>query len=469
MRRTAASSLFYAALVSPLILTLCSAQDGRQAGQDLVFWLMLGIFVLFLAAIGFHVMHETSAALLGAVIVWLFSYIGGTFSPSLRIIDFQEAMTFVDWNVIFLILGMMIFKAMLSETSVFRWLGYQAFRLTKGSAWLLGLILILLTGVTSSLVDNVTSVLLVVPLSIEIAQTVRVHPFAFVVPEVLAANIGGAATLVGDPPSTIVGSYLGLGFFEYAAEAALVVLVSLALLVGLWALLYRRELGGAKKDPSPALIKELEAQAKITDPVLLRKAGVMGLVTLALFMIAGLFELPLGVAAMTGAVCLIVWVQPDMYRMTREVDWTTLLFFIGVFVLVGGLENAGVIDWITQAIVRLAGNSLTLATVLMVWVSGLVSGIVDNIPFTVAALPVAEMLSNSIPAASGNPVLYWALILGADMGGNLTYVGASANIVAIGILAQAGYRITFGRFLRDGALITVATLVVATIWLLVRY
>jgi len=179
--------------------------------------------------------------------------------------------------------------------------------------------------------------------------------------------------------------------------------------------------------------------------------------------------LPASVIAMTGAVSLIVWVRPDMYRMTREVDWTTLLFFIGVFVLVGGLENAGVIDWITQAIVRLAGNSLTLATVLMVWVSGLASGIVDNIPFTVAALPVADMLSTGIPAAHGNPVLYWALILGADMGGNLTYVGASANIVTIGILAQAGYRISFGRFLRDGALVTIATLVLVTVWLVVRY
>ncbi len=159
-------------------------------------------------------MHETTAALLGAVAVWLVHYIGGTFFPSLQIIGFDEAMAFVNWNVIFLILGMMIFMAMFSETGIFRWLAFRAFRLARGNAWLLGLILILLTGVTSSFLNNVTALLLLVPLSIQIAETVGIHPATYVLPEVLAANIGGASTIIGDPPSTIVGLHLGLGFFR---------------------------------------------------------------------------------------------------------------------------------------------------------------------------------------------------------------------------------------------------------------
>jgi len=470
MKRSIRDGLTFAGFVGLAGGTVGWAANGQTSGiLSPAFLITLGIFLFVLLAIGLRWMHETTAALLGAVLVWLVHYVGGTFFPSLHIIGFEESMAFVDWNVIFLILGMMIFMAMFSETGIFRWLAYQAFRLTGGNVWLLGLILMLLTGVTSSFLNNVTAMLLLVPLTIQIAETVGIHPFTYVIPEVMAANIGGAATLIGDPPSTIVGSYLGLGFFEYAIQAAPVVAVSLLVLLGLAAWLYRRELAGAKKRPSPALVRQLEAGARITDVPLLRKASVVGLVTLALFLIADLFGLPPSVTAMVGATWLIVWVRPDMHRMMREVDWRTLFFFIGIFVLVGGVEKAGIIEWIAQAIGQMAGDSTTLATILMVWVSGTVSGIVDNIPFTVAALPVADLLSTTIPAVKGSQVLYWALILGADLGGNLTYVGGAANIVAVGLLAQAGYRMSFGRFMRDGALVTVATLGVATVWLLIRY
>jgi Na+/H+ antiporter NhaD/arsenite permease-like protein len=433
------------------------------------FFISLGIFLFVLLAIVLRWMHETTAALLVAVLLWLVHYLGGSLSPNLRIVGFDEAMAAVDWNVIFLILGMMIFMAMFSETGVFRWLAYRVFRLTRGNAWLLGVVLVLLTGAVSSLLNNVTAMLLLVPLSIQIAETVGVHPFAYVIPEVLAANVGGAATIIGDPPSTIVGSYLGLGFWEYAVRAAPLVLVLLALLVGLTLLLYRRELAAASGRASPILLQELEARSQISDYPLLRKAGLVGLVTLLLFFIAELFELPPSVVAMTGAVWLMVWVRPDMARMLREVDWTTLFFFIGIFVLVAGLEYAGVIDRVASTLGEWAGESLPKATLLMVWVSGLLSGVVDNIPITVAMLPVTAQLSQTIPAAQGDPVLQWALMFGADLGGNLTYIGGAANIVAIGLLAQAGYRMGFGRFLRDGAVVTVATLLVVTFWLLVLW
>mgnify|MGYP000517318360 CR=1 FL=1 len=440
-----------------------------EKGHSPSFFITAGIFLLVFAAISLRWMHETAAALMGAVAVWLVHYIGGTFFPALHIISFEESMAFVDWNVIFLVLGMMIFMAMFSESGVFRWLAFRAFRLGRGNAWLLGLILVLLTGITSSFLNNVTAILLLVPLTIQIAETVGVHPFAYVIPEVLASNIGGAATLIGDPPSTLVGSHLGLGFFEYAVEVAPVVGLCLFVLLGMVAWLYRHDLEEARGRLSPTLMAQLEAGAHITDALLLRKAGVVGAVTLLLFFVGELFDLPPSVVALSGATALIVWVRPDMHRMLREVDWTTLFFFIGLFVLVDGLEQAGIIQTIAQTISHLAGNNLTAATILMVWVSGGVSAAVDNIPFTIAALPIADLLSTSIHGAQTGQALYWALIYGADFGGNGTYIGGAANIVAAGLLAQAGYRLSFTRFLRDGMPVTVVTLLVATLWLLVRY
>jgi Na+/H+ antiporter NhaD/arsenite permease-like protein len=439
------------------------------SGPGPAFFASLAIFLVALAGIIVPWMHETAAVLAGAVLLWLVHYVGGTFWPALQIAGFEESMAFVDWNVIFLVLGMMIFMAMFSETGVLRWLALRAFRLARGNAWLLGFVLVSLTAVTSSLLNNATAMLLLVPLSIQIAEIVGVRPVAYVLPEVFAANIGGAATIIGDPPSTIVASHLGTGFFEYAVQAAPVVLASLILLLGLSALLYRRELAGARRQLSPALVAEMETGGQITDMVLLRRSAIVGAVTLVLFFVGDRFGLPASVVALTGATWLMVWVRPDMHRMLREVDWTTLFFFIGTFVLVGGLEKGGVIEWLADAVVQLAGNSLALATALMVWVSGVVSGLVDNIPYTIAALPIADHLTATIPAAQGSPVLYWALVFGADFGGNATAVGSAANIVAVGLLAQAGYRIGFGRFLRDGLLVTVALLLVATLWLLIRY
>jgi Na+/H+ antiporter NhaD/arsenite permease-like protein len=232
--------------------------------------------------------------------------------------------------------------------------------------------------------------------------------------------------------------------------------------------LYRREFAGARERLSPALVKQLEADAQITDPSLLRKAGLIGALTMILFFSGDVFGLPPSVIALTGAALLVAWVRPDMHRMLREVDWTTLVFFIGIFILVGALEAAEVIAWIAGIIGDLAEDNLTLATLLMVWVPGVASGIVANIPFTVAALPIADHLTATIPGAE-NMVLYWALILGADLGGNATYLGSAPNFVAVGLLAATGYRLSFGRFMRDGIPVTLVTLLLATAWLLLRY
>ena len=469
MKRSVLYSLAVAGilcLVGGIWWLLAQPSDG---GYGPSFFISTSIFLLVFAAISLRWMHETAAALLGAAAVWLVHYIGGTFFPALHIIGFEESMAFVDWNVIWLIMGMMIFMAMFSETGAINWVAFRTFRMAKGNAWLLVMSLVILTAVLSAFLNDVTAILLIVPLSIEIAMTVGIHPFAFVIPEVLASNIGGAATIIGDPPSTIVGSHLGLSFVEYLVNMAPIAILCMIPFLVIISFLYRRELAGSKEQFSPALTARLEADAHITDFPLLRKAGLVGLLMMILFFTGDHFGgIPPSVIALSGAAILVAWVRPDMHRMLHEVDWTTLIFFISIFIIVGGLEATGVIAWMAGIIGDLAGDALKIATVLMVWIPGVASSIVANIPFTVASLPIADFLTATIPGAD-NMILYWALILGADLGGNATILGSAPNMVAVGLLGQAGYRLSFGRFMRDGVPVTIATLILATVWLLVRY
>jgi Na+/H+ antiporter NhaD/arsenite permease-like protein len=428
------------------------------------------IFLLVFLAISFHFLHETSAALLGATATLLISYIWGTFDPKMQLLSFEEAMLFVDWNVIFLIMGMMIFVAILAETNIFRWAALKLYRASKGSVWRMLISLLILTAITSALLNDVTVILLLVPLSIQIALAMDIHPFLFVIPEVLISNIGGAATLIGNPPSTIVGSHIGVGFLNYMFHMGPIAALCILALLVVIRIQYRKDLDKAKGEIQPSLLERLESESTLRNLATLRKALVILFFTFLLFSIADIFSnLPPGVVALSGAALLIAWVRPEMHSMLREVDWTTLLFFIGLFIVVGAMDATGAIAWLASRIAVFAGESADLAAMLTIWISGLASAIVANIPFTVAALPVADFLTQTIPAATDSGIVYWALILGADLGGNATYLGSAPNIVAVGLLAQAGYRLSFGRFVRDGVPVTIVTLLLASLYLILRY
>jgi Na+/H+ antiporter NhaD/arsenite permease-like protein len=429
-----------------------------------------GIFLLVFIAISFHLLHETAAALLGATAVFLVTYIWGHINPGMRMLDFEQAMLFVDWNVIFLIMGMMIFVGILAETNIFRWTAFRFYRASAGKPWQLLFSLLVLTAITSAMLNDVTVILLLVPLSIQIAIALNIHPFVFVIPEVLASNIGGAATLIGDPPSTIVGSHIGLSFGRYLVNMAPIALICMLALLIIVRIQYRNDINEEETEGYIPILERLAAEASLLKPETLRKALIVLTATFVLFFAADVFDnIPPGVVALSGAAVLIAWVRPDMQHMLREVDWTTLLFFIGLFIVVGAMDSTGAIGWLATQIGVLAGKSADSAALLTTWISAVVSAIVANIPFTVAALPVADFLSQTLPAAGQSGIVYWALILGADLGGNATYLGSAPNIVAVGLLAQAGYRLTFKRFMRDGLPTTIVTLILASIWLLIRY
>ncbi len=441
-----------------------------EPGAGLAALISTGIFFIVFLVISLHWLHETAAALSGAAAVLLITYIGGHYNPNLQLLNFDDAMQVVDWNVIFLIMGMMIFMAILADTNAFKWLAFRLYQRAKGNAWMIAMALILLTGITSAFLNDVTAILLIAPLSIQIAAAIGLDPLAIVIPEVLASNIGGAATLIGDPPSTIVGSHLGMSFGEYFVNMAPIAILCMFALVAINWFQYRKTYQDADRKVSQVLAEQLASESEISNQTTLNKALIVALITFIGFFVAdGFNHMPPGVVAISGAAILIIWVRPDMTDMVREVDWTTLLFFIGLFVVVGAMEANGAIDWLASRVILYAGESLDRAALLITWVAGIASGIVANIPFTVAALPVADYLTINIPGGTESRIIYWALILGADLGGNSTYLGSAPNIVTVGLLAQAGIRVSFKRFMRDGVPVTFVTLLIATIWLLVRY
>jgi len=432
------------------------------------FFIATAIFVVVFGLISLNLLHETIAAFLGAALMLGVSYFIGGFHDDFWIIGFHRAIDFIDFDVVFLLMTMMIFMAVMSQTGIFQWLAFRTFRLARGDVFWVAAILISITGVTSSVLNDTTVMLLMTPVSIQIALALNIHPAAIVVPEVLASNIGGAATLIGTPPNTIIGSYVGLSFNQFLGNMLPVALMGMLLLLGMTRWLYRAEFGREAKSPSDVLVVRLEESARITDPVLLRKSSLLFGATLVLFFIEDLFHMPPAVVAILGSTALLLWVRPNVHDMLGEVDWTTLVFFMSLFMMVGGIQEVGLIQLIAETVKNMAGDSLLLATLLLVWVSAVVSAIVANIPFTAAIVPVTVFLTQTIPGAENN-VLYWALALGAGLGGNATYIGSAPNIVAVGIMERAGYRLKFQDFSRVGVPVTFVTLLVPTLWMIVRY
>ncbi|MFN2291228.1 MAG: SLC13 family permease [Anaerolineae bacterium] len=432
------------------------------------FFIATGIFFVVFGLISFNVLHETIAAFVGAAAMLAVSYFFGSFNADYWIISFHRAIQFIDFDVIFLLLTMMIFMAVMSQTGVFQWLAFRAFRLARGNAYLVTAVLVLITAITSSVLNDTTVMLLMAPVSIQIALALKIHPASIVVPEVLASNIGGAATLIGTPPNTIIGSYVGLSFNQFLANMLPIAVMGMILLLFMTRWLYRTEYEKEGASASGALVEQLEAGAQITNPVLLRKSLFLFGLTMVLFFVEDLFQMPPAVVAILGSTALLLWVRPDVGEMLREVDWTTLVFFMALFMMVGGVQEVGLIQVIAESVQNIAGGNLLLATLLVIWVSAFASAIVANIPFAAAMVPVTVYLTHTIPGAENN-VLYWALALGAGLGGNATYIGSAPNIVAAGVLDRAGFRLKFADFSKVGVPVTFVTLLVPTLWILLRY
>jgi Na+/H+ antiporter NhaD/arsenite permease-like protein len=432
------------------------------------FWIATFTFVGMLLLIALEKLHNTMAALLGAAIVLGVSFVGRPLNQGLFILDFDQALQYVDFDVIFLVMGMMIVVGILETTGLFQWTAYRAYRLSRGRAWVLMIILTLLTSVTSAMLDNVTTMLLVTPITLEIALALGINPLSLVLPEILASNVGGISTLIGTPTNILIGSYADIGFGDFLINLTPGVLLAQVALTIYALVIFRREYRQVSGGLSPAMLERLKADGRITQPDVLGKAGVVFILMLLLFVVGERIHLVPAVTAILGAVFMLLVVGTDVQEMLKVVDWTTLVFFIALFMVVGAIQEVGLISLIAAGIKQLVGENLGFSLMIVIWVGAMLSGVIANIPFTAAMLPVVGYLTRSIPAASSK-VLFYGLSVGSAMGGNATLIGASPNMVAAGVTERAGYPVSYLEFIKVGLPATVITVAMATIWLLIRF
>jgi len=430
------------------------------------FWIATLVLVAVYALIAAEVMHRTLAALLGAAILLFVSYTAGTFDAAYRVLSFEDAIAAIDMNVIFLLMAMMIIVGVLKKTGVFQWMAYKSYELARGNVYALAAILMVVTAVTSAFLDNVTTMLLIIPVTIEIATTLKINPVALLMPEVFASNVGGTATLIGDPPNIMIGSYAKLSFMDFVSHLTVICLICLGISVLYFIFWYKKEYRSAQVGDVQALIARLRDEYRITNTPLLVKSGVVLGITIFLFIVHGALHMEPSIAALVGAAVLLVISKVDIVEMLEhEIEWPTLIFFMTLFIVVAGAEDTGLIQIIADWVHDLSKGSLVAAILMILWVSALASAIIDNIPFTATMLPIVAYLTATIPGAQGG-VLWWALALGACLGGNGTMVGASANVVTVGMAEKAGHPISFMYYLKVAFLPMLVTVALCSLWLL---
>lgn len=414
-------------------------------------WLAGGIFLLTYALIVSEKIHRTISALLGGIAMILF------------IVPQEKAFDAIDWNVIFLLAGMMVIANILKETGLFQWVAIQAVRFGKGDPFRVLIILSLITAVSSAFLDNVTIVVLIAPVTLFVASTLRVSPVPFLIAEILASNIGGMATLVGDPPNILIGSAADIDFVTFAANMGPISVIILLAFIGLSRFLFKKDL--TIYSGNETSIFDIDTSALITDPVLLRKSLIVMAGVVIGFLLHGTLHLEPATIALAGATLLMLWSKTDPHNALRDIEWTTLFFFFGLFITVEAIVEVGLIEIIADAALRLTGGNVSLTSISLIWFSAIASGIVDNIPYTATMIPIVQSLAQVMPAEP----LWWSLALGACLGGNLTIVGAAANVIVVSLADKSGHPISFKHFLRYGFITTFMSLVLASVYVWLRY
>jgi Na+/H+ antiporter NhaD/arsenite permease-like protein len=438
------------------------------------FYIATIVFILAYIAISFELLHRTVAAMLGAALMLLITYTIGTLNPDYQIIAFERAMHAIDMNVIFLLMGMMIIVGVLKHTGVFQWCAYISFKLAKGNIMALAIISMAFIAITSAFLDNVTTMLLYTPVLIEIALALKISPLALLIPGVMASNVGGTATLIGDPPNIMIGSYTGLTFMQFVTNLTLVCIISTIVLFIYNKFFYGKAYSKAKVEDIDGFIAFLREEYKITDKTLLGYGlFIMGLIV-SFFVTHGYWHMEVCIPALFGAGILFTYsILTKKVKLLelieKDIEWTTLLFFMFLFIIVGAVEEAGLLSLIADWVLNLSEGNLVAAICLILWVSAIMSAFVDNIPFTATMLPITAYLTKVIPGAADSNVLWWALALGACLGGNGTMIGASANVVTVGIAEAAGHRISFFGFMKYGFAYMLITVAICNVYLLIFY
>lgn len=413
----------------------------------------VAVFVVVMITIMTEKLHRSLAAITGAMIVL-----------ALHVMPFDAAMEHIDFNTLGVLLGMMLFVSVVKLSGVFEFLAIKCARLAKGDPWKIMLLFVLLTAVLSAFLDNVTTVLLIGPMTLTVCKLLDVNPIPFFMTEILASNIGGTATLIGDPPNIMIGSAAGYSFFDFILYDAPAVAIILVAILGVFYALYGRKMN--VDDEHKTRIMELDEHAQIKNRRLLKQSVVMTALVVVGFMAHGALGLESCIIALGASGIIMLISGESIEEALSNVEWTTLSFFAGLFVIVGALAETGVIGMLANGLIDATGGNVFITMLVLLIGSAVISSFLDNIPFVATMIPI--LLAMESTGMDVTP-LWWAVSLGACLGGNGTLIGASANVVLSDISKKHGYEITFAKFFKTGFPIMLLTILIAGVYLVVRF
>lgn len=371
---------------------------------------------------------------------------------------------FIDFNVIFLLVSMMVIVSITTRSGVFNWIANELLKFTKGHPVKVLCALGLFTAVTSAFLDNVTTVILIMPITFAIAKKLDIDPIPFLLTEIFSSNIGGTATLIGDPPNIIIGSAGGLSFIDFIKELTPVILVIMCVVLTVLAFIFRKQLH-ASQDKMDEVAK-IDNSHTITDKALMIRSTLILTLVILGFMLHDVTHIETCVVAMLGASILLIFEKPN--EILQDVEWNTIFFFIGLFIIIGGLEASGGIKLMAEWILKVTQGSQAATSMIILWASGVISGIIDNIPYTATMAPMLVEIEKTMGATYAYP-LWWALSLGACLGGNMTIIGAAANVIVSENAAKSGHPISFMRFLKYGVGVVAISLTISTVYIYFRF
>ena len=422
-----------------------------------------GLLILAYIFIATEKIPKVTIALLGAGITIFLGLVSQT-KMNGEELNPHYFINFVDFNVIFLLVSMMIIVNISTRSGVFTWIANELLKATKGHPIKILIALGLFTAVTSAFLDNVTTVILVLPITFAIARKLEIDPLPYLLTEIFSSNIGGTATLIGDPPNIIIGSAAGFSFMDFIWNLTLPITIIMIIVLTLLTIIFRKKLhAGSDK---MAEVANLDNSKTITDKnLMVRSMIVLGLVILG-FVTHDITHIQTCIAAMLGASVLLLFEKPT--DILRDVEWNTIFFFIGLFIIIGGVEASGGIRLMAEWILKVTQGSQEAASMLILWASGIISGVIDNIPYTATMAPMLSVIEKSMGAEYTFP-LWWCLSMGACLGGNLTIIGAAANVIVSENAAAEGHPITFMRFVKYGIAVVAISLAVCTLYIKFMY
>lgn len=413
----------------------------------------VAVFLIVILLIITERVHRTAAAMAGAVVLILTG-----------VMSADKALSYIDFNTIGVLVGMMIFVAIVRRSGMFEYIAVRAAKAVHGDPWKIMVAFTLITAVLSAILDNVTTVLLVGPMSIAIARMLKIDPVPFLMGQILASNVGGTATLIGDPPNIMIGSAAHLSFMDFLDNTGFAVLFILAVLILLMKIVYEKKIELGTVDTGA--IEKLDPSKSITNRALMRKGIIVLICVIVGFMFHDKLGIESSVIALTAAAVMLIIGREDVNEAIQDVEWTTILFFMSLFVVVGGLTETGIIKELASKIIDATNGHPMVTMLVLLWASALLSSILDNIPFVATLIPlILAMQADGIDVTS----FWWAISLGACLGGNGTMIGASANVVLSDISTKHGYPITFKSYLKVGMPFMLLSIVISTVFLVVKF